>query len=175
MGVVRFYLTSLRLIKGECHRLSVSPWVSCSHPKESGWITQALCCWARLKRCLLPALLKTTLHMPGIPSDRTTGQKQMLDWWIDFAKCVFFIKQLQRLWTLWHLRGIMMVVYCLFAQCEVCLRVCVGVWRWLFMMLWWNASWFCYKPVSQWGQIKPIYLCKYILPFPINQPLNKAG
>lgn len=43
VGVIQaFDLTSRWLIKGECHRLSVSPWVSHSHLKQSSWIIQGV-------------------------------------------------------------------------------------------------------------------------------------
>lgn len=57
----------------------MSPGVSRSHPKESRWITEGVNSIVLLSKTEEVALLKTTLHMPGIPSDRTTGQKQMLD------------------------------------------------------------------------------------------------
>lgn len=37
-------------------------------------------------------LLQTTLHMPGIPPDRTTRLEHMPDWWKESGKCVFLMK-----------------------------------------------------------------------------------
>lgn len=67
-----------------------SPWVSHSHPQKSQVGSFRHCVVEQDWRggCIQP-LLKTALHMPGIPPDHTTWHKQMRSWWKDFTQVCF--------------------------------------------------------------------------------------